>query len=150
MKMNDNFFFSENESRILLLTLYCKMKTSNIWDPKHNTVKSIHMVQSQLVDGKLSWCHLHIVFVSFNSELEQNYNLQSALIFITGSCLSIQEVFVILHSFLMYNTHSTSPSIRPIFLEQIIPFENTGIPQRSYLAFWYENTDGDKVCKIPI
>lgn len=50
----------------------------------------------------------------------------------------------------MYNAHSSSPSMWPLSLEQIIPFENSGIPQRSYLAFWYENTDGDEVCKIPI
>lgn len=68
-------FFSANNCRILLLTPYRKMKNSHIWDPKHNPVKSIHMVQSQLVDGKPSRCHLQIVFVSFNSELEQNYNL---------------------------------------------------------------------------
>lgn len=29
----------------------------------------------------------------------------------------------------------------PIYLEQI---ENYGIPKRSYLAFWYNNIDGDK------
>ena len=72
--MNDNF--SQQTTAGYSCSLHTvKWKNSHIWDPKHNPVKSIHMVQSQLVDGKPSRCHLHIVFVSFNSELEQNYNL---------------------------------------------------------------------------
>lgn len=33
-----------------------------------------------------------------------------------------------------------------VLWSKIIPFENSGIPERSYLAFWYENIDGDKTC----
>lgn len=59
---------SVNYSRILLLTAYYKIKDSSIWDPKHNPVKSINMVQAQLVDGILSRCHLSLVYNFVSSE----------------------------------------------------------------------------------